>query len=142
MSDFSQLPDAVPGRNGPVVQTRYGNTMVPCGTFLVKQGFFDIFFPTDFELLKETYSLIMNSAARSEAGAKPKGKAARAALRDDFFSSTPPAAAKGFKRRQISVYSQADFIAKFGGEAEVAPTRTRDGLSPMLGMYSNAKIMF
>ena len=46
VADFDELPDAVKGRNGPVVQTRYGNSMVPCETFLVKQGFFDIFFPT------------------------------------------------------------------------------------------------
>lgn len=46
MADFDELPDAVEGRNGPVVQTRYGNSMIPCETFLVKQGYFDIFFPT------------------------------------------------------------------------------------------------
>lgn len=46
MADFDELPDAVDGRNGPVVQTRYGNSMIPCETFLVKQGYFDIFFPT------------------------------------------------------------------------------------------------
>ena len=46
VADFSELPEATPGRNGPVVQTRYGATMVPCETFLVKQGYFDIFFPT------------------------------------------------------------------------------------------------
>ena len=46
VADFSQLPEAVQGRNGPVVQTRYGGSMVPCETFLVKQGYFDIFFPT------------------------------------------------------------------------------------------------
>lgn len=46
VSDFDSLPDAVEGRNGPVVQTRYGGEMVPCETFLVKQGYFDIFFPT------------------------------------------------------------------------------------------------
>jgi hypothetical protein len=46
VADFDELPDAVEGRNGPVVQTRYGGSMVPCETFLVKQGYFDIFFPT------------------------------------------------------------------------------------------------
>lgn len=46
ISDFDALPDAVAGRNGPVVQTRYGGSMIPCETFLVKQGYFDIFFPT------------------------------------------------------------------------------------------------
>lgn len=46
VADFSELPDAVQGRNGPVVQTRVRTEMVPCETFLVKQGYFDIFFPT------------------------------------------------------------------------------------------------
>ena len=46
IADFAELTDTVPGRNGPVVQTRYGGRMVPCETFLVKQGYFDIFFPT------------------------------------------------------------------------------------------------
>lgn len=46
VSDFEALPDAVRGRNGPVVQTRYNGEMVPCETFLVKPGYFDIFFPT------------------------------------------------------------------------------------------------
>ncbi|RXK42071.1 hypothetical protein M231_00793 [Tremella mesenterica] len=61
VADFDALPEAVIGRNGPVVQTRYGSSMVPCETFLVKQGYFDIFFPTDFSLLRNIYSLIMNS---------------------------------------------------------------------------------
>lgn len=46
VADFDSLPEAVDGRNGPVVQTRYGGSMVPCETILVKQGYFDIFFPT------------------------------------------------------------------------------------------------
>jgi hypothetical protein len=46
IADFSELPDTVEGRNGPVVQTRLGGSMIPCETILVKQGFFDIFFPT------------------------------------------------------------------------------------------------
>jgi hypothetical protein len=46
VADFDSLPEAVEGRSGPVVQTRYGGSMVPCETFLVKQGYFDIFFPT------------------------------------------------------------------------------------------------
>ena len=46
VADFDTLPDTVPGRNGPVVQTRVKHEMIPCETFLVKQGYFDIFFPT------------------------------------------------------------------------------------------------
>ena len=46
IADFATLPDTIPGRNAPVVQTRLGRAMVCVDTFLVKQGFFDIFFPT------------------------------------------------------------------------------------------------
>lgn len=142
VADFSSLPDAVPGRNGPVVQTRYKDSMVPCETFLVQQGYFDIFFPTDFDLLRDTYALIMNSPARGGKGGqpvKPKGKKAAQALGDDFFTSR---GVRGFRRRKVNVYSQADFVREFGGEKVIAPTRMRDGLSPMLTMYENAKIMF
>lgn len=55
ISDFSYLPDSVDGVSAPVVQTRYEETMVPCSTYLVQPGYFDIFFPTDFELLLELY---------------------------------------------------------------------------------------
>ncbi|GAA5949057.1 hypothetical protein JCM3765_003997 [Sporobolomyces pararoseus] len=60
MSDFDRLPDAVAGVNAPVVQTRYQGETVPCTTYLVQPGFFDIFFPTDFEALREMYTLVMS----------------------------------------------------------------------------------
>ncbi|KAF8967721.1 S-adenosyl-L-methionine-dependent methyltransferase [Flammula alnicola] len=53
LSDFSSLPDTISGVNSPVVQTRFQNITVPCTTLLVKQGYFDIFFPTDFERLRD-----------------------------------------------------------------------------------------
>ncbi|KAH9943850.1 hypothetical protein B0H21DRAFT_892603 [Amylocystis lapponica] len=43
------------GRECPVVQTRYQNTTVPCSTLLIKHGYFDIFFPTGFERLRDVY---------------------------------------------------------------------------------------
>lgn len=70
ISDFDSLPETVEGRMGPVVQTRYGDSMVPCETFLVKQGYFDIFFPTDFEVLKEMYTFIMTSKTRTSSNGK------------------------------------------------------------------------
>ncbi len=56
MSDFDSLPNAILGKNAPVVQTRYRNLMVPCRTYLVQPGYFDIFFPTNFQMLKKIYS--------------------------------------------------------------------------------------
>lgn len=138
VADFSELPEAAPGRNGPVVQTRYAGRMVPCETFLVKQGYFDIFFPTDFELLRETYSLIMNSPSRRAENDPPKRKTG--SLGDDFFSAAT--GVRGFRRRAIGVYTQAEFILKYGGKDVVKATSTRDGNSTMLSMYRNAKVLF
>ncbi|BEI85127.1 hypothetical protein CcaverHIS002_0505280 [Cutaneotrichosporon cavernicola] len=134
VADFDTLPDAVAGRNGPVVQTRYGGTMVPCETFLVKQGYFDIFFPTDFELLRDTYSLIMNSPSRRATDGSGKG---RGKLSNDFFTGV-----RGFRRRAINVYSQGEFVMKYGGREAIKATTTRDGMSVMLSMYHNTKVLF
>ncbi|KAL4802986.1 amidase signature domain-containing protein [Aspergillus unguis] len=57
-SDFSSLPDAVPGVNAPVVQTRYKRRTVPVSTPFVHQGYFDIFFPTDFNVVEDIYRAI------------------------------------------------------------------------------------
>ncbi|KAH8689084.1 S-adenosyl-L-methionine-dependent methyltransferase [Talaromyces proteolyticus] len=57
-SDFSTLPDAVPGLNAPVVQTRYQRRTVPVSTPFVLQGYFDIFFPTDFEVIEDVYRAV------------------------------------------------------------------------------------
>ncbi|QKX54162.1 uncharacterized protein TRUGW13939_01246 [Talaromyces rugulosus] len=57
-SDFSSLPDAVPGFNAPVVQTRYQRRTVPVSTPFVHQGYFDIFFPTDFDVIEDVYRAV------------------------------------------------------------------------------------
>lgn len=45
--------------NAPVVQTRIKGEMVPVSTYTVQQGYFDIFFPTDFEMMREVYQKVM-----------------------------------------------------------------------------------
>lgn len=55
LGDFSSLPNAVPGINAPVVQTRFERRVVPVRTPFVHQGFFDILFPTNFELAEAMY---------------------------------------------------------------------------------------
>ncbi|ETN44370.1 uncharacterized protein HMPREF1541_10550 [Cyphellophora europaea CBS 101466] len=57
LADFTSLPDAVPGINAPVVQTRYERRSIPVPTPFVHQGYFDIFFPTDFGLMEDMYRL-------------------------------------------------------------------------------------
>ncbi|KAJ2904072.1 hypothetical protein MKZ38_008883 [Zalerion maritima] len=57
-SDFHALPNACPGLNAPLVQTRYQRTTVPVVTPLVHQGYFDILFPTDFITSEALYQAI------------------------------------------------------------------------------------
>jgi len=167
VADFSELPDTVEGRNGPVVQTRLGGSMIPCETILVKQGFFDIFFPTgksfsssfthtadivDFDLLKDMYSLIMNSPSPSSSSTRTSTTSnsqqplsSTLSPRDglgSFFTPSHSTGVKGFRRRKVSIYDHAEFLEKFGGKELVGPTRVKDGSSPMLGMYKNGRMMF
>lgn len=66
MADFDSLPDAIPGLQAPVVQTRLNETMVAVTTYLVYQGFFDIFFPTNFPELQKVYASVMHKPVESE----------------------------------------------------------------------------
>jgi hypothetical protein len=61
LSDFDSLPNAIPGYMAPVVQTRYQRNMIPCTTYLVQQGYFDVFFPTNFWELQAMYGQLCPS---------------------------------------------------------------------------------
>ncbi len=87
VSDFSSLPEAIEGINAPVVQTRYQRRNVtvrtpfvgppspfpllstPTYRFVyrqkqVHQGYFDIFFPTDFRVMEDIYRAITGKLTR------------------------------------------------------------------------------
>lgn len=66
LSDFSALPDTIAGINAPVVQTRYQGQMIPVSTYMVAPGYFDIFFPTDFNLLADMYQAVCHSGITGE----------------------------------------------------------------------------
>ncbi|KAJ2121776.1 hypothetical protein GGH12_004351 [Coemansia sp. RSA 1822] len=69
LGDFYMLPDTVPGAvDAPVVQTRLKGTMVPCDTYMVRPGWFDIFFPTNFELLRSMYNATCRAPSSTAAG--------------------------------------------------------------------------
>ena len=57
-SDFHSLPGSVKGFNSPVVQTRYQRRTVPVTTPYVMQGYFDILFPTDFNMMEDVYRAV------------------------------------------------------------------------------------
>ncbi|KAI9680114.1 MAG: hypothetical protein M1817_005131 [Caeruleum heppii] len=63
-SDFHSLPDAIEGYNAPVVQTRYERRTVPVTTPLVQQGFFDILFPTPFNVVEPIYRAVTGKLTR------------------------------------------------------------------------------
>lgn len=125
-SDFSVLPDAVPGLNAPVVQTRYKRRTVPVSTPFVcsldsllcftlyisfvrpwqltqqqvHQGYFDIFFPTDFNIIEDVYRAITGKLTQ--------------------------------------VMSHEDFVHRW---AYIEDTETRSGENPLLTWYKNASML-
>lgn len=66
VADFNAFPssDTVSGLNAPVVQTRYERRNVQVSTPFVHQGYFDIFFPTDFQLMEDMYRAITGKLTR------------------------------------------------------------------------------
>lgn len=162
LSDFSYLPDAIPGFNAPVVQTRYQNQMIPCSTLLVKPGAFDIFFPTNFDHLRDMYEYTLSQPpAPSHSSAETflpsrstplAGNALSLALGADFFSSRHPnpsrrtpidgvTSASGLPvgERKSSVFTHAEFLSTY---ADLQNTRLRNGDNPMLEFYKNVKFLF
>ena len=108
-----------------------------CTTYLVQPGFFDIFFPTDFHLMRDMYKLVMTDKdAIAPAQPAPIAGASKfARLDSDFFS----AQAKGrAARAELKVMNHAEFLSKHG---EVEMTRVRDGTNPMVESYENAKFI-
>jgi hypothetical protein len=159
LSDFSSLPETIPGVNAPVVQTRYKNTTVPCTTLLVKQGYFDIFFPTNFERLRDMYEHVLSQPLNSSPSA-PHNSSRASPLRTstsslsigaDFFSSRHPsnrrkpldgvASASGLPvgEHKSSVYSHAEFLGTY---ANLGRTRLRNGENPIIDFYKNVKFLF
>ena len=57
-SDFHSLPSSTKGFNAPVVQTRYQRRTIPVTTPYVMQGYFDILFPTDFNMMEDLYRAV------------------------------------------------------------------------------------
>ena len=153
VSDFSALPDAVQGLNGPVVQTRFKGTMIPVSTYRVLQGFFDIFFPTNFEELRQIYGKVMSGFGTEKGDAghglrelpRASPMATSASLRPDYFSSRTQAQAREGKsgletsdlsrRQNAQILSHSEFLRRY---ARTEAVRLRDGTNPMLSWYANA----
>ena len=157
LSDFSSLPDAIPGINAPVVQTRYKNITVPTSTLFVQPGYFDIFFPTDFERLRDMYEHTLSQPGPSSADPyTPRvlplsNNASSLSIGSDFFSSYNPRnrrakvegviSASGLPvgERESCVFTHAEFLETY---ADLSRTRLKNGENPMTEYYQNVKILF
>lgn len=157
LTDFSSLPDAVPGANGPVVQTSVRGTMVPCKTIFVRQGYFDILFPTAFEQLRDMYECVLEQPV----GASDDPFDLKHARLSPFVSNTSPLSldsnffspssrrspldgvksASGLPvgERRSNVFSHAEFMETYG---DLGKTRLKNGENPMLAFYKNVQFLF
>jgi hypothetical protein len=155
LTDFSSLPETIEGYNSPVVQTRIKNTMVSCSTLAVQPGYFDIFFPTNFELVRDLYEVVLSRPLSSDRPTRPSPMSTTASplrIGANFFTSN---ALKYGRRnpldgitstsglpvgqRQSSVYSHREFMEKY---ADLQATQLRSGENPMLDFYQNVKFLF
>lgn len=66
-SDFNYLPNSVQGYyNSPVVQTILQDKMIDVTTYMTYQGYFDIMFPTDFNVASDLYKQVTGKVPRVE----------------------------------------------------------------------------
>ena len=162
LSDFSSLPDAIPGINAPVVQTRYQKTTIPTSTLLVRPGSFDIFFPTNFEQLRDMYEYTISRPPTLSHSSSDEFLPLRStpltshslslSLGANYFSSHHAktnrrspldgvASASGLPvgERKSSVFTHEEFMQTY---ADLDRTRLRNGENPMVEFYKNVKFLF
>ena len=146
MSDFDELPDTVPGRLAPVVQTRYEGQSVTCSTYLVSQGWFDIFFPTDFRFLRDMYEWVMAGKDKTHARTyKPQALGASISQDKEMTDNEMRRISElgvglGWgNRKPLRVLSHRQFLERYG---EPEYTQLKDGTNPMLDLYENAAFIY
>lgn len=159
LSDFSTLPDSISGVNAPVVQTRYQNNTIPTSNLLVQPGAFDIFFPTNFEQLRDIYEeTLAQPVGLADCdvhafAARPNPLTPHGAMSfgKGFFSSYQPSnrrkpvdgvnSASGLPvgERKSNVFTHAEFLETY---ADLDRTRLRNGENPMVDFYQNVKVLF
>ncbi|GAA6026784.1 hypothetical protein JCM8202_005843, partial [Rhodotorula sphaerocarpa] len=117
---------------------------VPCTTYLVQPGYFDIFFPTDFSTLAEMYALVMSQQPRADGAglgyfsrAQPTAVGAGAGAGSNGSSVAGPGVDER-PRRALEVLDHAEFLERW---AETDMTRVGDGTNPMVDSYQNAKFI-
>ncbi|MCO5597832.1 hypothetical protein L7F22_051916 [Adiantum nelumboides] len=113
VSDFSVLPDVqVQGERAPLVASKKDGVTKDHSSYLDVKGDADIFFPTDFQLLRK---LDRHSYLLAQARAAPHGTVYK----------TP---------RQSFIVPVSKFMRQY---ADISKTETKDGFNPLLDDYSN-----
>ncbi|TPX54450.1 hypothetical protein SeMB42_g00270 [Synchytrium endobioticum] len=125
LSDFDRLNDGIPGKNGPVVQIRYQGQMIACSTYLVQPGWFDVFFPTDFEELRRVYATVAAAASHGP----------NEIAQDDGNNCNRYT---GRSKGTVRICSQKQFLLE---NAQLDRTVTKSGENPMLSLYENFQFM-
>ncbi|KAH7302780.1 hypothetical protein KP509_23G086700 [Ceratopteris richardii] len=111
--DFNILPDVqVPGERAPLVAKKKDGVTVDLSSYLDVKGDADIFFPTDFQLLRQIDRHCYSSAR------------ANMQIHDDFSRA----------QRQSLIVPVSEFMKKY---ADFSKTQTMDGFNPLLDDYSN-----
>ena len=156
LSDFSSLPDAIPGVNAPVVQARVRGSAVACSTLFVQPGLFDIFFPTHFGRLRDMYEHVLAQPHVDDdrlpiAPSPLAGSASPLSIGADFFSSYRPqnrrtpidgvGSSSGLPvgERKSSVFTHAEFMETY---ADLESTCLQNGENPLVDYYKNVKFLF
>eukprot|EP00899_Mesostigma_viride_P015040 jgi/Mesvir1/23537/Mv18237-RA.2 len=123
-ADFATLPDVtIEGDRAPLVASTVGGRTVDHTTYLVPEGSADIFFPTDFNLLREMD--LLASATSYHKGDHPSHCEAQAEQGD------------ALSVRQGWHVSTAAFMRTF---ADHQQTQTKSGYNPLLEDFSNTRI--
>ena len=156
LSDFSSLPDAIPGVNAPVVQARVRGSAVACSTLFVRPGLFDIFFPTHFGRLRDMYEHVLAQPHADDdrlpvAPSPLAGSASPLSISADFFSSFQPrnrrtptdgaASSSGLPvgERKSNVFTHGEFMETY---ADLENTCLQNGENPLVDYYKNVKFLF
>jgi Putative S-adenosyl-L-methionine-dependent methyltransferase len=155
LSDFSSLPDTIPGVNAPVVQARVRGKAVACSTLFVRPGLFDIFFPTHFGRLRDMYEHVLAQPRVGDdlpvAPSPLANSVSPLSIGAGFFSSYKPqnrrspidgvASSSGLPVGELksNVFTHAEFMETY---ADLELTRLKSGENPLVDYYKNVKFVF
>lgn len=108
LSDFNSFPGALPGENGPIVQSvERGSAIVYDGVENAPFGKVDVMFPTNFPALERCYQMLSQETVGREGS---------------LYRST----------------SQQQFFEDYSSENAIKDSTCRDGYNPILQDFENA----